>query len=177
MSEKASNRKVGVVPREQMQEMSGLDFLRAIAAGELPAPPIGELFEFDLLEVEKGRVVFAGTPDRRFYNPIGSVHGGYAATLLDSCMGCAVHSTLDPGIGYTTLEFKVQLVRPMSDQTGVVRAEGVVLHSGRRMATANGELRDSEGRLLAHGSTTCIILTGSTGSDEEPNKGVAAAKK
>ncbi len=147
-----------MVPPEQMRQMSGLEFLRAMAAGTLPAAPIGAVFDFDLVEIEKGRVVFAGTPDQRFYNPIGSVHGGYAATLLDSCMGCAVHSTLEAGIGYTTLEFKIQLVRGMNDRTGLVRAEGVVLHSGRRAATASGELRDSAGRLLAHGSTTCIIL-------------------
>jgi uncharacterized protein (TIGR00369 family) len=142
-----------------MLQMSGLEFLQAIVRGDLPQPPIGDVFNFDLLEVEKGRVVFAGTPDRRFYNPIGSVHGGYAATLLDSCMGCAVHSILDAGVGYTTLEFKVQLVRAMTEETGLVRAEGTVLHSGRRTATAHGELRDRSGRLLAHGSTTCIILS------------------
>jgi uncharacterized protein (TIGR00369 family) len=142
-----------------MLQMSGLEFLQAIVRGDLPQPPIGDVFDFDLLEVEKGRVVFAGTPDRRFYNPIGSVHGGYAATLLDSCMGCAVHSILDAGVGYTTLEFKVQLVRAMTEETGLVRAEGTVLHSGRRTATGHGELRDRSGRLLAHGSTTCIILS------------------
>ena len=159
MTNETRRRPSGIVPRETMLQMSGVEFLQAMVRGDLPQPPIGDVFEFDLLEVEKGRVVFAGTPDRRFYNPIGSVHGGYAATLLDSCMGCAVHSILDAGVGYTTLEFKVQLVRAMTEETGLVRAEGTVLHSGRRTATAHGELRDRSGRLLAHGSTTCIILS------------------
>ncbi len=102
--------------------------------------------------------MFGGTPDARFYNPLGSVHGGYAATLLDSCMGCAVHSTLDPGQLFTTVELKVNFVRPLNEQTGPVRAEGRILHCGRQIATAEGFLRDGQGRLPAHGSTTCLVM-------------------
>ena len=107
-----------------------------------------------------GRVVFIGTPRFKHYNPIGTVHGGYAATLLDSCMACAVHTHLQPGQGYTTVEFKINLVRPMTAETGEVRAEGRTINVGRQLATAEGYLYDPAGKLLAHGMTTCIILGG-----------------
>jgi uncharacterized protein (TIGR00369 family) len=108
--------------------------------------------------VSEGRVVFIGTPTRAHYNPLGTVHGGWAATLLDSCMGCAVHTTLPAGKGYTTLEIKISYLRAMTDKTGTVRAEGVVLHAGRRSALAEGKLIDAAGKLLAHGTTTCMIF-------------------
>ena len=138
--------------------MSGLEFLRGIFEGRLPRPPISRTLGFEGIEVEKGRAVFAGTPDLNYYNPIGSVHGGYAATLLDSCMGCAVHSTLEAGQGYTTLELKVNFIRAMTAETGRVRAEGKLIHLGARTATAEGRVIDESGKLYAHATTTCLIL-------------------
>jgi len=138
--------------------MSGLEFLRGIFEGRLPRPPISRTLGFEGIEVEKGRAVFAGTPDLNYYNPIGSVHGGYAATLLDSCMGCAVHSTLEAGQGYTTLELKVNYVRAMTTETGRVRAEGRIISVGRRVATAEGRLTGDDGTLYAHGTTTCLVF-------------------
>lgn len=148
----------GVTPTEVMKSMSGLAFLRAIAEGRLPRPPISRTLGFALTAVDKGTATFEGRPGPEHYNPIGSVHGGYAATLLDSCMGCAVQSTLAQGFGYTTLEFKVSLVRGLNSDTGLVQAIGTVLTSGRRVATAEGRLVDGQGRLLATGTTTCLVL-------------------
>ena len=121
-------------------------------------PPIGKALNFWFVEAEHGRAVFEGLPLRDFYNPIGSIHGSYAAALLDSCMGCAVHTAMSAGQAYTTLEYKISLVRGMSDKTGTVRAEGKVLQVGRRVATAEGRLTDSAGKLLAHGTTTCLVF-------------------
>ena len=149
----------GVPSFETLKAMSGLDFLSAIKDGELPAPPIAGTLDFALVEVEKGRAVFRGIPSQAHYNPLGSVHGGWFATLLDSCMGCAVHSTLPAGTGYTTLEFKTNLVRAITDQTGPVEAEGKVIQTGRRVGVAEGNLRNAAGKLLAHGSTTCLIMS------------------
>jgi uncharacterized protein (TIGR00369 family) len=148
----------GLVPPETAATMTGLELLTAMIEGRLPGPPIMQLIGFDLAEVDKGRAVFEGTPALKHYNPLGTVHGGYAATLLDSCMGCAVHTTLPQGTGYTTLEFKVSLVRPITADTGPVRAEGLVISSGRRVATAEGRLTDVSGRLLAHATTTCLVF-------------------
>lgn len=141
--------------------LSGLEFLRAIAAGQLPRPPLGVLLGFSLLEFDEGRAVFGCTPGEQHYNPIGVVHGGLAAALLDSAMGCAVSTTLAAGIGYTTLELKINLVRAMTAETGPVVATGQVVHRGRRVATAEGRLviRES-GTLLAHATTTCMIMGG-----------------
>ncbi len=144
-------------PRD-VAHLSGLEFFEAIALGKLPPPPIGKALNFGLAEFEHGRAVFEGEPLRDFYNPIGSVHGSYAAALLDSCMGCAVHTTMAVGQSYTTLEYKISLVRGMSDKTGKVRAEGKVLQVGRRVATAEGWLTDSAGKLLAHGTSTCLVF-------------------
>jgi uncharacterized protein (TIGR00369 family) len=151
-------KKFGLVPAEAAATMTGLELLKGMMEGRLPAPPIMKLIGFDLIEVENGRVVFEGTPALKHYNPLGTVHGGYAATLLDSCMGCAVHTTLPKGIGYTTLEFKVSLIRPVTAETGLVRAEGSVISSGRRVASAEGRLTDVRGRLLAHATTTCLVF-------------------
>lgn len=145
-------------PLEAMRSMSGLEFLEAIRDGRLPAPPMSRLLSFKLVEVERGRVAFEGFPNTDHYNPIGSVHGGYAATLLDSCMSCAVQTMIPRGSGYTTLEFKVNLVRGITAETGRIVAEGRVLTSGRRIGTAEGRITDSAGRLLAHGTTTCLVL-------------------
>ncbi len=148
----------GVTPLDQVKHLTGLEFLQGIVAGRYPAPPIGAALKFRMVKMELGRAVFEGEPDEGFYNPIGSVHGGYAATLLDSCMGCAVHTTLPAGQAYTTLEFKINFVRPMSHATGPVRAEGRVIHGGSRVATAEGNLFDSKRKLMAHGTTTCLIF-------------------
>jgi uncharacterized protein (TIGR00369 family) len=149
----------GVVSADVLASLSGIDFLQRIADGRFPAPPIAELLGFEPKEVEKGRAVFVSTPDSRLYNPIGSVHGGYAATLLDSCMACAVHSMLKAGQGYTTVELKVNFVRPISADTGELRAEGKVIHVGRQIASAEGRLTDARGRLLAHATTTCLVFS------------------
>lgn len=143
---------------EIVRSMSGLAFLEAIRDGRLPGPPIAHLLSFRLTQVEAGRIVFEGHPGPDHYNPIGTVHGGYAATLLDSCMGCAVQSMLPRGTGYTTLEIKVSAVRAITADTGIVRAEGRVLSAGRRVGTAEGRLVDAAGRLLAHGTTTCLVM-------------------
>jgi uncharacterized protein (TIGR00369 family) len=148
----------GLVPPEVAATMSGLELLQGMMAGRFPRPPIMQLIGFHLAEVELGRAVFESTPGLKHYNPLGSVHGGYAATLLDSCMGCSIHTTLPKGTGYITLEFKVSLVRAITAETGPVRAEGKVLSSGRRAATAEGRLTDAGGRLLAHATTTCLIF-------------------
>jgi uncharacterized protein (TIGR00369 family) len=138
--------------------MSGLQQLRAmIESGR--QPPIGRTLDFSLIEVEEGRAVFEGNPDHRVYNPIGSVHGGYAATLLDSACGIAVHSKLAPGQGYTTLELKISYVRGMTVETGVVRAEGIVISMGRRVAFAEAKLTDATGRILATATSTLLVIS------------------
>jgi len=121
-------------------------------------PPIGRTLDFSLVEVERGRAVFEGTPDERHYNPMGGVHGGYAATLLDSACGIAVHSMLTPGQGFTTLELKVSYLRGMNDQTGLVRAEGRVVNIGRRVAFAEADIRDAHGRVMATATSTLLVL-------------------
>lgn len=148
----------GLTPIEAMKSMSGLELMRAIMEGRLPAPPMAGLMGFTMIEAEPGKAVFAGTPEFRHYNPGGAVHGGYAGTLLDSCMTCAVQTTLEAGWSCVTLEYKVNMVRPMTAETGLVRAEGTVIHPGRRTATAEGRMLDGEGRLLAHGTTTCLVF-------------------
>jgi uncharacterized protein (TIGR00369 family) len=137
---------------------SGLDLLQRMIKGELPSPPIAELLGFRLVQVEPGFAVFEIEPREFHYNPIGVVHGGVAGTLLDSAMGCSVHSTLPPKTGYTTLEFKVNLVRAITKDTGLLRCEGRVVHAGKRAATADGRLIGTGGKLYAHGSTTCMIF-------------------
>jgi uncharacterized protein (TIGR00369 family) len=137
--------------------LSGLDQLRAMIAQD-SQPPIGKTLDFALVEVEEGRAVFEGNPDMRVYNPIGSVHGGYAATLLDSACGIAVHSKLAPGQGYTTLDLKVSYLRGMTLDTGLVRAEGVVISMGRRVAFAEAKLTDASGKLLATDSSTLLVI-------------------
>ncbi len=139
-------------------ELAGIDYVRAIFAGELPPPPIAELMGFRGVEAEPGRAVFEILPGEQHYNPIGSVHGGVALTLLDSAMGCAVHTLLEAGVGYTTLEVKANFVRPITAGTGLVRCEGTILHAGSRVATAEGRVTDGAGRLLAHGTTTCLVF-------------------
>jgi uncharacterized protein (TIGR00369 family) len=151
-------KKYGVVAPEVLQSYDGLGFLKAMIGGTVPNPPMSELLGFHLAEVDQGRAVFEGVPEFRHYNPIGTVHGGFAATLLDSALGCAVFSTVTKGETWTTLELKFNLVRPLSQDTGLVRAEGRIVHRGRTVATAEGGLKDRAGRLYAHASTTCMIF-------------------
>jgi uncharacterized protein (TIGR00369 family) len=138
--------------------LSGLEYLRKIIAGELPRPPISALMNFGLVELGEGHAVFAVEPAEYHYNPIGVVHGGLAATLLDSAMGCAVHSMLPAGVGYTTLEIKVNYIRAMTAETGPVRCEGKLIHLGSRTATAEGRILGEDEKLYAHGTTTCLIF-------------------
>jgi uncharacterized protein (TIGR00369 family) len=148
----------GVSSREQLREKSGLDFLNAIGRGELPPAPIADLIDFVPIVAEPGRMVFQGTPGPQHYNPLGSVHGGYAATLLDSCVGCAIHSMLPAGKGYTTLELKINYIRALTDKTGPVRAEGKVISVGGQIGIAEGRLTDVAGKLYAFATTTCLIF-------------------
>jgi uncharacterized protein (TIGR00369 family) len=151
-------RSYGVVAPEVLKSYDGLGFLRGIVNGAVPNPPISELLGFHLVEVEEGRAVFEGIPEFRHYNPIGTVHGGFAATLLDSALGCAIFSTIRKGDTWTTLELKFNLVRPISKDTGPVRAEGRIVHRGRTVATSEGDLKDRAGKLYAHATTTCMIF-------------------
>ena len=142
--------------------MRGIDYMRALAAGELPPPPIAVLLRMQPVELEPGHAVFEGAPREEHYNPIGVVHGGYAATLLDSALGCAVHTTLERGEAYTTLTLEVKMVRPITAEAEMVRAEAEVLYRGRRQATSQAKLTDAAtGKLLAHGTATCMILSAS----------------
>jgi uncharacterized protein (TIGR00369 family) len=148
----------GVTLIDVMASMAGIDFVRAIFAQRLPQPPIMQtIAPFDCT-ADPGVIVMHSVPGLRHYNPIGSVHGGYAATLLDSAMGLAVHSLCPVGSGYTTLEFKVSFIKAMTKDTGTVRTEGRTLSFGRRAATAEARITDAEGRLLAHATTTCLVF-------------------
>ena len=138
--------------------MSGLDYLTGVMKGEISEAPIGRLLDLRFTEVKKGKVVVAGRPGEQHYNPIGLVHGGYLSTMLDSAMGCAVHTELEAGVGYSTVALQINFVRPVQDGIAELQAEGRVIHLGKRQATAEGAIRDSEGRLYAHGMTTCLIL-------------------
>ena len=149
----------GVSSYETFRSMNGLEFLQGICDGSLAQAPIANPMSFKMTEVSEGAAVFEGTPTCDLYNPIGSVHGGWYGTLLDSCMACAVQSTLERGSGFTTVEYSINLVRAIYEDTGLVRAEGRLVHRGRRMATADGRLLDKNGKLLAHGTTTCMIIS------------------
>jgi uncharacterized protein (TIGR00369 family) len=140
--------------------LSGLEALQRIAAGELPPPPIAETLGFGPIEVEEGRATFTIEPAEFHYNPIGVVHGGLALALLDSAMGCALHTTLAAGVAYTTLEVKANFVRPLTSSTGLIRCTGTIVHAGRKVATAEGRIVDGDGKLYAHGTSTLLILGG-----------------
>jgi uncharacterized protein (TIGR00369 family) len=155
----ASARKTyGTVSADRQKEMSGLEFVQGLVDATLPLNTIAETLGYDVTEAVNGRVVVTAVPNGSHLNPSGTVHGGLAATLLDSCMGLAIRSTLEKGVSQTTLEFKISLLRPIMPQTGPIKAEGVVLSSGHRVGTAEGRLTDDKGRLLAHGTTTCLIF-------------------
>ncbi|HUR90565.1 MAG TPA: PaaI family thioesterase [Ramlibacter sp.] len=148
----------GVSTPEQVAGKSGLEMMHAMLRGELPYPPIAQTLDFQLLEVDEGRAMFQGTPGPAHLNPMGTVHGGWYATLLDSALGCAVHTMMPPGRGYTTAELGVNLVRAVSPKVQRVRAEGKVIHCGRQLATAEARLYGPDGTLYAHGTTTCLVF-------------------
>lgn len=158
---------VGIVPLKEVLGQPGLEFLNGIAAGRYPMPPMAAVIPVAPLEAEFGRVLFRAIPEARFYNPIGSVHGGYASTLLDTAMGCAVHSTLGADEGYTTLEIKIAFHKPITHETGDLRIEGKIVSRGARVGSAEGRITDSKGELLATGTTTCLIfpVAGSRGTE------------
>src|SRR5258708_16619137 len=158
MQDRIATKSYGTVSATRQKEMSGLEFVKGLANGTLPLNTLAETLRYDVTEAESGRVVVSAEPGSIHLNPAGTVHGGFAATLLDSCMGLAVQSTLEKGVGQTTLEFKISLLRPITPETGEIRAEGVVLSRGRRVGTAEGRITDGKGRLLAHGTTTCLIF-------------------
>jgi uncharacterized protein (TIGR00369 family) len=153
-----TNKTYGTVSADKRKEMSGLEFVQGLAGGTLPLNTLAQTLRYDVTEAADGRVAVTVEPSEIHLNPAGTVHGGVAATLLDSCMGLAIQSTLEQGISQTTLEFKISLVRPITPETGLIRAEGVVLSRGRRVGTAEGRVTDGQGRLLAHGTTTCLIF-------------------
>jgi uncharacterized protein (TIGR00369 family) len=155
-----STKTYGTVSAEQRKEMSGLEFVQGMVAGTLPHNTIARTLGYTIAEAESGRVVITAEPDDTLLNPAGTVHGGFSATLLDSCMGLAIQSTLEKGVSSTTLEFKISLVRAITPETGPIRAEGVVLQRGRRVGTAEGRITDGAGKLLATGTTTCLIFEG-----------------
>jgi uncharacterized protein (TIGR00369 family) len=156
--ETAMTKTVGVTPLDQVRAVDGLTLMKGVMDGRFPAPPISKALGFWMSKVELGNVVFDYMPVVDHYNPLGTVHGGVAATLLDSVMGCCIHTTLKAGTGYTTVEIKVNYVRAMTDKTGPVKAEGKVINVGSRIATSEGRLVDASGKLLAHGTTTCLIF-------------------
>jgi uncharacterized protein (TIGR00369 family) len=159
MPSRIAGKTYGTVSAETQKEMSGLEFVQGLVDGTLPLNTIAETLGYDVTEAVSGRVVVTVEPNGTHLNPAGTVHGGLAATLLDSCMGLAIQSTLEKGVAQTTLEFKISLVRPITAETGPIKAEGVVLSRGRRIGTAEGRITDRQGRLLAHGTTTCLIIS------------------
>jgi uncharacterized protein (TIGR00369 family) len=144
--------------RRRSEGLTGLELLHRIASGQLPAPPVADLVGFAPTFVSPGLVVFAYEPREEHYNPLGTVHGGIVTTLLDTAMGCAIHSELDAGLSYTTVELKTSFVRPVTLATGALRAEGKVVHRGSRVGTAEARLLDADGRLYAHATSTCLVL-------------------
>ena len=143
---------------EARNGLSGLEYMRKMAAGELPPSGMGQLLGFKLVEVSEGRAVFTVTPDERHYNGLGIAHGGLAATVLDSALGCAINTMLPAGRIFTTLEMKINYVRPLQRETGEVRCEATTIHVGGRTATAEGRIVDAAGKLYAHGTATCILF-------------------
>lgn len=158
MPSQIAGKTYGTVSPDKRKEMSGLEFVQGLADGTLPLNTIAQTLGYDVTEAANGRVVVTAQPTGAHLNPAGTVHGGLAATLLDSAMGLAIQTTLEKGVTQTTLEFKISLVRPITPETGLIKAEGVVLNRGRRIGTADGRITDHQGRLLAHGTTTCLIF-------------------
>src|SRR6266576_1230372 len=154
----SQERRYGVVSVDERRALSGLEFVQGLVAGSLPLNTMARTLGYDIAEASLGRVVVTADPSGDHLNPAGTVHGGLAATLLDTCMGLAVQTTMERGFGSTTLEFKISLLRPITSETGPIKAEGIVISSGRRIGTAEGRLTDTEGRLFAHGTTTCLVF-------------------
>ena len=154
----AGGGKPGLARPDQIAGKTGLEIMQAMLAGEIPYPPIAETLDFSLVEVEPGKATFQGTPQLKHYNPLGSVHGGWFATLLDSSVGCAVHTMMPAGRGYTTAELSINIVRAASEKTGPLRAIGTVIHCGRQLATAEGRLIGPDGKLYAPATTTCLVF-------------------
>ena len=148
----------GVPTAEQVADLSAMEMFDSISAGRLPQPPMGDTLDIIPIRIEPGKAIFQGRPSKRHYNPMGTVHGGWFATILDSALGCAVHSTLPAGKGYTTLELKVNLVRALTDAVPLVRAEGTLVHAGRQVATSEARVVGPDGKLYAHATTTCLIF-------------------
>jgi uncharacterized protein (TIGR00369 family) len=155
-----SERKHGVVSRDVLTAESGLAFLQRLIDGSHPPPPFSRTTGIYLTSVSEGRAVFAGMPSAEFLNPIGTIHGGWISALLDSAMACAVHTTLKPGQGYTSVEMKINFVRPILPSSGALTCEGSLIHRGSTLATSEGKLLDASGKLLAHGTETCIVIEG-----------------
>jgi uncharacterized protein (TIGR00369 family) len=158
MPNRRASKIYGTVSADEQKEMSGLEFVQGLADGTLPLNMIARTLGYDITEAESGRVVVTAEPKDIHLNPAGTVHGGLAATMLDSCMGLAIQSTLERGLSSTTLEFKISFVRLITPETGPIKAEGTVISRGRRVGTAEGRVTDSKGRLLVHGTTTCLIF-------------------
>lgn len=154
----AIHKRYGTVDADVRKQLGGLDFVRGFIVGSLPLNTMARTLNYDIVEAEAGRAVVIGVPSAEFFNPEGTVHGGFAATLLDTCMGLAIRSTVEQGHGSTTLEFKINFIRPIIAETGPVRAEGRLLNCGRRLGLSEGRLTDSNDRLLAHGTATCLIF-------------------
>jgi uncharacterized protein (TIGR00369 family) len=148
----------GVATKDQIAGKSGLETIEAMLRGEIPYPYISDTMDFGIVQVAYGEVVFQGIPQLKHYNPLGSVHGGWYATLLDSAVGCAVHTMMPTGRGYTTAELSVNIVRAASAKTGPLRAIGKVIHCGRQLATAEGRIVGPDGKLYAHATTTCLVF-------------------
>jgi uncharacterized protein (TIGR00369 family) len=158
MLRRNANKTYGTVSAGRQKAMTGLEFVQGLVDGTLPLNTMAETLGYEITEAASGRVVVTCEPNETHLNPTGTVHGGLAATLLDTCMGLAIRSTHEKGLASTTLEFKISLVRPITPETGPIKAEGVVLNCGRRIGTAEGRITDRQGRLLAHGTTTCLIF-------------------
>ena len=158
MDENTNTKRYGTVNPDAQAALGGLEFVQGLVNGSLPLNSMARTLGYDVVEASPGRVVVTASPQGEHLNPAGTVHGGFAATLLDSCMGLAVWSTIEKGFGSTTLEFKISFVRPILPDAGPIRAEGTVIAAGRRIGTAEGRLTDQTGRLLAHGTTTCLIF-------------------
>jgi uncharacterized protein (TIGR00369 family) len=158
MNDEASSKRHGVVSVDEQTAMSGLEFVQGLASGALPLNTMARTLGYDVVEASPGKVAITALPTAEHLNPEGTVHGGLAATMLDSCMGLAVRTAIDKGLGSTTLEFKISFTRPITPDTGPIRAEGTLLTLGRRIGTAEGRLTDASGRVLAHATTTCLIF-------------------
>ncbi|MBG6158278.1 uncharacterized protein (TIGR00369 family) [Labrenzia sp. EL_159] len=158
ITENGKTHEIGALPKSAFATMTGLDIFERMMAGDLPAPPIMIHSNIRMKEFEEGRAVFTGLPAKEFLNPLGTVHGGWISTLIDTALSCAVHTTLKPGEFYTTTSLNVNMVRPLQANSGEVTCEGRIVHRGSRLATSEGDLRNAEGKLIAHGTVSCMIL-------------------